>query len=675
MWFMWGRVSHGRLFAMMVAMNVVAAFGVLQGVVYRRKRPEPEDANAWAWNYFVGSAFYGLVFGSLGVVWFVPHDLQAQVMVLLFLAGFSAGALVTHVSLPGSLAVFHIATMAPVMVRMALYGTTFTVSLAAMICVYIGSLLWIGQEGARTYTTALRLRMRSEKMAADLSAAKHRLDVTLFSIGDGLITTNLDGAVTLFNPAAAALTGVERAHALGAPLADVYALVDEHTGDPLAACDVDHFRAVGTESVVRTGVLQAMNDKRPVVAEHSTLLRDLDDAPVGVVVAFRDLSAERSIERERSRLAADRLDSLGVLAGGIAHDFNNVLMGVGGGLRMLRDDLSAPDAGELIDEIIEAVDGAKDLTQQLLTFARGGSPVKATASLSELVQRMVKFTMRGSKSRCELVLADDLHPVDIDQAQMGQVIGNLLMNADQAMAEGGVIHVAAENISVTDHGEVDLPPGGYVRISVVDQGVGIATDALARVFEPYYTTKKLGTGLGLAAAYSIVKHHGGVLTVSSVQGQGATFRIYLPVSSQPLALDAAMPVGELPRCKPARILLMDDEPVLRVVVGRMLTHMGHDVVSVADGSAAVDAYAAAFGSKYPFALCVFDLTVPGGMGGAEAMAKIHELDPHAKGLVSSGYSESEVFARFADHGFSGVLKKPYKIGQLAVMLAKLLPVE
>ena len=309
------------------------------------------------------------------------------------------------------------------------------------------------------------------------------------------------------------------------------------------------------------------------------------------------------------------------------------------------------------------MDNAKNLTQQLLTFSRGGSPVKKTASILELVRDTCEFAARGSNVRCEFSIPDDIYPVDVDVGQISQVISNLIINAEQAMPEGGVIRVRLENVSVSERDGLSLKDGKYLKLSIKDQGVGIPAKILPKIFDPYFTTKQKGSGLGLATAYSIVKNHEGLITVESEPGVGTIFHIYLPASEKAMIgdkdSDRSVVAGE------GKILLMDDEEMIRDMASEMLSLLGYEVDVARDGEEAVELYCLAKDSDNPYAAVILDLTVPGGMGGRETIRRLMEIDPDIRAIVSSGYSHDPIMSDHKRHGFSGVVAKPYSAEELS----------
>jgi signal transduction histidine kinase/ActR/RegA family two-component response regulator len=381
----------------------------------------------------------------------------------------------------------------------------------------------------------------------------------------------------------------------------------------------------------------------------------------------QDKEASRRIEQEA--LKAQKLESLGVLAGGIAHDFNNLLTGIMGNISLAKMHVQKDNkASARLEEAERASERARDLTQQLLTFSKGGAPVKKTASIAQLVKDSASFATHGSNVRCEFSLPDALWPVSVDQGQISQVINNLIINADQAMPSGGKIRVAGKNVTIKPGDMFPLKEGNYVSISVIDQGVGIDEENLRKIFDPYFTTKEKGSGLGLATVYSILKNHGGYVDVASKTGEGTTFTVYLPASDSVPETESKSEGNGMPVPGKGRILIMDDEETIRDIAAEIVTHLGYDAVVCGDGAEAVELYGMARRSEQPFDTVIMDLTIPGGMGGREAMARLLEIDPQVKAIVSSGYSNDPILARYREYGFCGVMAKPYKVEDFTEIL-------
>ena len=399
---------------------------------------------------------------------------------------------------------------------------------------------------------------------------------------------------------------------------------------------------------------------------YSFPLRDVSTgAFVGIIEYARDISNQKLMEKEMQKV--EKLESLGILAGGIAHDFNNILTVILGNVSL------AKMPGRCDEKIIKrltdaekACERAKDLTQQLLTFAKGGTPIKKTAAIAELIRDTAGFALRGSNVRSEVSIAEDLWAVDVDEGQISQVIHNLVINADQAMPQGGVLKLRAENMRIDANKVIPLPEGNYIAIAIIDQGVGIPKEYVAKIFDPFFTTKQKGSGLGLASSYSIISNHGGHITVESAPGIGSTFTFYLPASEK--RIESKKSATEIAPTGNGKILVMDDEELIRDVARDILKSLGYETDLARDGAEALDLYRKAKNAGKPYAAVIMDLTIPGGMGGEEAVKKLHAIDPDAKAIVSSGYSTGPIMSDFKAYGFIGVITKPYRIADMGTTL-------
>ncbi|MEE9542617.1 MAG: PAS domain-containing protein, partial [Thermodesulfobacteriota bacterium] len=391
-------------------------------------------------------------------------------------------------------------------------------------------------------------------------------------------------------------------------------------------------------------------------------LNDNDNNPYAVCGISTDITERTRMEADRLKM--QKLESIGVLAGGIAHDFNNLLTAILGNISLSIMGLDPDDKTlKRLKEAERASLFARDLTQQLLTFAKGGAPIMETLPIDELIREPAELALRGSNKSSVFKIPSGLPSVEADKGQIAQVINNLVINADQAMPIGGVILISAEKVSIDTNTHLPLKKGGYILIRVADEGTGISPEHLSKVFDPYFTTKQKGSGLGLASAYSIIKNHMGHIDLKSTVGKGTTFKIYLPVSHKKAA-PSNNKESELIRGS-GRVLIMDDEEIIRALLSDFLTQLGYEPESASDGLEAINIYKEAKGAGRPFKATIMDLTIQGGVGGKEAIKLLLEEEPKARVIVSSGYSNDPVVANYREHGFSGYLNKPYKILMLS----------
>jgi PAS domain S-box-containing protein len=516
---------------------------------------------------------------------------------------------------------------------------------------------------SQQYIIAVVRDISARKEAEDaLAAEKERLAVTLRSIGDGVITTDTAGRVMLLNAVAETLTGWRQHEAVGRPLPEIFHIINEKTG-AICANPVDKVIATGASvELANHTALIARDGTGRSIADSGAPIMDKDGGIIGMVLVFRDVTEKQRTDQELLKIK--KLESVGVLAAGIAHDFNNILAAILGNLDMARTLLEpGQEVTTLIEEAEAASLRARDLTQQLLTFARGGAPVRQAASIAGVIKDSTAFVLRGSEVDSVFDIPDDLWLVDIDAGQMSQVIQNIIINARQAMPEGGKVTITCRNIREYGSGNAS-DQGRFVAIAISNPGTPIPEHLLETIFDPYFTTKSDGSGLGLAVCHSIITKHDGRIEVSSVPGHETTFTILLPASQK--ATVAAKQV-EKPASAPApgRILIMDDEEMIRNISKKMLRRLGHEVDTVEGGRQAIKAYRQAMAAGRCYDLVIMDLTIPGGMGGKEAATELLALDPNASLLVSSGYSNDPVMADFAAYGFAGVIAKPFLMEDLS----------
>ena len=526
--------------------------------------------------------------------------------------------------------------------------------------VFLVSTSPLRDEAGRMYGSVHVARdVTAEKEArAELARQKERLRVTLESLGEGVIATDPEGRITLMNTMAGRLTGWPPEEALGRALKEVFPLAPPPEGET----------AWGQAPGSGPARLESRDGVERLVVTTVTEIPGEPEKPAGTVIVFRDVTEERRRESERAR--TQHLESLGVLAGGIAHDFNNLLMAIAANLEAARRKTPAADpAYRRLSQAEAACFRATELTRQLLTFARGGEPVRRRFQVGPLLEEWGEFALRGSNVAVEVRVDADLWAVDGDPGQIEQVVTNLVINARQAMPGGGTVRLRAANHTIqTPQG--DLEPGAYVCLEVSDEGLGIPPEHLPRIFDPYFTTKQTGSGLGLAMVHSIVKRHGGAIRVESRPGTGTAFRIYLPAVSG--AEQEAPSEADGPAGGGGRVLVMDDEEMIRDVVQELLEDIGYRVEVAADGTEAVERYRAALEEDEPFDAVILDLTVPAGMGGREALEHLKEIDPDVRAVASSGYASDPVLAEPQRYGFLAAVPKPYRISELARVLQELI---
>ncbi len=517
--------------------------------------------------------------------------------------------------------------------------------------------------GGRGHVVAVVRDIEARKqMELALKAEQQRLLVTIQGIGDGVITTDIKGQITLINRVAQELTGWHQLEACGRSLSEVFHIVNEQSGE---LCEDPVSKVLASGKIIGLAnhtVLIARDGRRRVIADSGAPIQDEAGSVIGVVLVFSDVTLKARLDADLQRIK--KLEAVGVLAGGIAHDFNNILAAILGNINMARLEL---EAGSGVDELLAEAERAslraKGLTGQLLTFAKGGEPIKDVANLDEVIRDSADFVLRGGKVSCRYDFETKLWPVMIDSGQVSQVIQNMVINAQQAMPRGGEIAISCHNLSETD--------GDFVRLIIRDEGEGIEPAVVERIFDPYFTTRDEGNGLGLAVSHSIIHKHNGRLRVESTPGKGTAFIIDLPAAQSGAAVvNGGKTVQDMHSgvVKGGRVMIMDDERPLRDLAALMLGRLGYETVKTAHGREAVDRYQELFKAGKAPDLVIMDLTVPGGMGGREAAAEILALDPAARLVVASGYSNDPVMARCREFGFRAAISKPYQLTELRAVI-------
>ncbi len=538
-----------------------------------------------------------------------------------------------------------------------------------------GSELWFhstlvpinGEDDQIDYIIVVSVDITERKQAEELLATeKERLTVTLRSIGDGVITTDIHGRIVFVNRVAEQLTGWTQSEAQGEPLPKVLRIINEITRRPCKN-PVEKVLATGLSiELANHTVLLSRDGSERVISDSGAPIKNKNGVTVGVVLVFRDMTEKMKIQDVLQRTA--KLNSLGILAGGIAHDFNNLLGSIYGNIDLANDSSSDPKVSNYLEKTLDSLDRARDLTGQLLTFAKGGDPVQKIGPLFPFVKECALFALSGSNISCRFDVPPDLWLCNFDKNQIGQVIDNLVINAQQAMPLGGTIELSARNTELKDKGPGEIEDGRYVKISIRDYGVGVPKEMVAHIFDPFFTTKTKGHGLGLATCHSIINRHGGRVDVESYQGQGSTFHVYLPATDYPASSSQTKATGK--HHGKGTILVMDDEEAVRDVIGNILESLGYTAVCKDNGRDTIEFFAEANVEKHRIEAMFLDLTIPGGMGGKEVIVEVRKLNREIPVFVLSGYAVDPIMANPAEYGFTASMCKPFRKTELVRLLSK-----
>lgn len=507
------------------------------------------------------------------------------------------------------------------------------------------------------------------KQAKDaLRASEERFRTIFETAQDSIFIKNCDLQYTHINPAMEKIFGVSAAEVIG--------LTDEDLmGETAGACirEIDARVLAGEiveeEQSIPVGGSQHMFDVIKVP------MRDSSGEISGLCGIARNVSERKKAEEELHKI--QKLKSIGTLAGGIAHDFNNILTGLYSNISLAKSTLSQDHPGfNDLENAEKSMTRASRLASQLLTFAKGGEPIMKDVSLGKLVEEVVRFDLSGSNVMPVFSQDEDLWVAKVDNGQIQQVISNLATNANQAMPDGGHLYITLENAHLEENEISGLDQKRYIKLTVRDEGIGVRQKDLNRIFDPYFSTKHTGNGLGLATVYSIIHKHGGHISVESEFGKGTIFTLYLPVSSSKYPQETAQLAPKLStRKNTTRILVMDDDEMIRDATTKMLKLVGFSVETAVDGDQAITMYKDALDQGTPFDVVIMDLTIPGGVGGKDAVREILAIDPKAKAIVSSGYANDPVLANYADYGFKGIVVKPYTMSHLWDVLNGVLKAE
>jgi PAS domain S-box-containing protein len=517
----------------------------------------------------------------------------------------------------------------------------------------------------RELEMAVESALERLKAKREIAESEKKLEAITSAYGEGVYILDEKGELTFMNPEAEHLLGWNEAELIGKNPHDIIHAGNEEAAElPAEECSLHRTLRTGRRQYSDHEIFRRRDGTTfPAVLVSTPVLKD--GKVVASIAAFRDITDRKRAEEDM--LTVKKLEAVGILAGGIAHDFNNLLTAIIGNISFAK--MLVPPEDRIFERLATAEKAAlqaKDLTYQLLVFARGGEGDRRTVPLGGLIRDSADFAVSGSNIQCDISVPVDLLPAEVDTSQLRQVILNLVTNAKEAMPAGGTVEIGAGNVRLGPGELLPLKEGTYVKITVRDHGNGIPAEYLSRIFDPYFSTKemgtKIGTGFGLAVCHSILRNHDGLITVESDVGKGTLFSVYLPASPRPAVLPVTRKL--MPVAGKGKVLIMDDEEIIRLVAGNMLGHVGYRVSLAKNGEEAIGSYRKEMEGGEPFDAVILDLTVRGGMGGEETIARLREIDPAVKAIVSSGYARDPVMRDFRSYGFSAVLPKPYKIQEL-----------
>ncbi len=535
-------------------------------------------------------------------------------------------------------------------------------ALAAGANDYLAKPVDLGLLNVRLALAERQIRDLAERNRARLAAQEsaRALESILENMTDGFISLDADWRFIHVNPRAEEQLGQSRENLEGAVLWERFPQL-------LGSAFETSYRRVKAERISLDFESMGLEDKRWYEA-HA-----YPSTGGGISVFFRDITERRRAEDER--LTTSKLESLGTLAGGIAHDLNNILTVISGNIGLAQMEAPRDGGGNVLSFLTkagQAAEHAAHLSSQLLTFSKGGTPVMKAASVADLLAQAAEFSLYGSNLRLDLDLAEELWHAEVDAGQIEQVVNALVMNAREAMPQGGVIRLSAHNVELAAEAMAILPAGSYLKITIADNGDGISDEMATKIFDPYFTTKSSSSGLGLSISYSIVRKHGGLLHLEQTSPEGSTFAFYLRATPR-VEVAPEKSVGErVYSFGHQRILVMDDEAAIRELTSQLLGTLGYEVTTVPDGEEAIKTYECAMERGEAFQAVILDATIRGGLGGLATIEQLRGLDPEVNALICSGYSDEAALAEFLAYGFRGALPKPFTRGQLAEALQRTL---
>jgi PAS domain S-box-containing protein len=696
---LWGVIPHWMLVAWYSAVLLVTIPKYLLVRKFWDSSQSPESADRWGNRIIIGAALSGTVWGSAGVFIFPAHSTAHQFFIVLMIGGMVAGASGTYSAIMRVFSAYSLPAIVPVAIRFFLFADEIHIAIGGIILLFEFLMFVNAKRVNAAIVSSLKLRFENRDLVGSLAVEKKRLEILNTEYADEIVQRkqteeqlkqkneqlefvmkganigwwdwDLPSGNTIYNKIVSVLLGYE----VNETTPHINWWEDKIHPDDLKQVEnvlQEHFDKNTEYYVNEHRLITKQGEWKWFLGHGKVIERDKDGKPIRMIGTLRDITEGKQAEEELQKM--QKLKSIGTLAGGIAHDFNNILMGLFGNISLAKMKLSKDHPGfKSLEKAEKSMNRATRLTRQLLTFAKGGEPVKEDVHLGEFVEKVTRFHLSGSNVTLVSEQAEDLWMTEVDKGQVQQVFSNLTINANEAMRDGGHLYITLENADISEDAVPNLNPGKYVKVTVRDEGTGIEQKHLDRIFDPYFSTKQAGSGIGLATVYSIINKHSGHISVDSALGKGTTFTLYLPASESQQQPETKQPEAE-PSTKEqtARILVMDDEKMVLEVVTSMLESTGYSVETADGGKQALEMYKQSMDAGEPFDVVIMDLTIPDGVGGKEAIKDILEIDPEARCIVSSGYADDPVMASYAEYGFKGIAPKPYTMSELREVLSQVL---